>query len=185
MFSLCFYFSRVTERKSKSKTISRPVCKVDQISGLSDDLLVKILSYLPTKDAVSTSILSRRWEWLWMWLPKLNYSCRGYPCECKSLRCFLDLNLPLHRAPVIESFHLHFCSGIKPEDIKLWLVIALSRNLRHLKIRYESYNHGSGKPNLLPSSLYTCKSLVTLKLRHHSLGCSSSGLPSLSQNFAT
>ncbi|CAL9244711.1 unnamed protein product [Arabidopsis halleri] len=96
-----------------------------------------------------------------MWLPNLEFvSC--LVSEVKSLRRFLNRNLPLHRAPVIESFHLNINTrGFKPEDIKLWLVIALSRHLRKLKIRYNPY---SNKPNILPSSLYTCKSLVTLKL---------------------
>lgn len=138
-------FSRVKKRKTKSKTVSSACKGVDKISGLSDDLLVKILSFLPTKAAVSTSLLSKRWECLWMWLPNLKFV--SWVSEAKSLQRFLNRNLPLHRAPVIESFQL---------------VIALSRHLRKLKIRYDPY---SNKPNILPSSLYTCKSLVTLKLR--------------------
>ncbi|KAF2590229.1 hypothetical protein F2Q70_00041837 [Brassica cretica] len=46
---------------------------MDRISGLSDELLVKILSFLPTEDAVSTSVLSKQWRFLWMRLPKLEY----------------------------------------------------------------------------------------------------------------
>ncbi|KAF3495503.1 hypothetical protein DY000_02057850 [Brassica cretica] len=46
---------------------------MDRISGLSDELLVKILSFLPTENAVSTSLLSKQWRFLWMWLPKLEY----------------------------------------------------------------------------------------------------------------
>ncbi|CAA7047964.1 unnamed protein product [Microthlaspi erraticum] len=45
-----------------------------RIGDLSDELLVKILTFLPTKAAISTSILSKKWEFLWMWLPKLEYS---------------------------------------------------------------------------------------------------------------
>ncbi|KAF2561060.1 hypothetical protein F2Q70_00018927, partial [Brassica cretica] len=36
---------------------------MNRINGLSDDLLVKILSFLPTKVAISTSILSKRWKY--------------------------------------------------------------------------------------------------------------------------
>lgn len=96
-----------------------------------------------------------------MWLPKLNYYCRsGSVSEAKSLRCFLDRTLPLHRAPVIESFPLNLSNSyFKPEDIKLLVVIALSRYLREFEISYYACLN-----NPLPSSLYTCKSLVTLKL---------------------
>ncbi|KAL1203989.1 FBD-associated F-box protein [Cardamine amara subsp. amara] len=140
---------------------------MDIISGLTDDLLLKVLSFLPTKVAVSTSILSKRWECLWMWLTKLDYKSRYCSqSQCQSLRCFLDRNLPLHRAPVIESFRLDFAyAHLRPEDIKLWLVIAVSRYLRELEISNFSYSlHGNLTPNILPNSLYICKSLVTLKL---------------------
>ncbi|KAK8576396.1 hypothetical protein V6N13_090869 [Hibiscus sabdariffa] len=42
----------------------------DRISGLSDDVLVKILSFLPSEEAVlKTSFLSHRWKQLWESLP--------------------------------------------------------------------------------------------------------------------
>ncbi|XP_019084880.1 PREDICTED: FBD-associated F-box protein At4g10400-like isoform X2 [Camelina sativa] len=136
---------------------------MDIISGLSDELLIKILLYVPTKVAVSTSILSKRWEYLWMWLPKLDYRSRyNSRSERKLLGCFLDKNLPLHRAHVIESFRLDLRnSNLRPESIKMWVVIAVSHCLRELEIIYDSY---PVKPNILPSNLYTCKSLVILKL---------------------
>ncbi|XP_010412779.1 PREDICTED: FBD-associated F-box protein At4g10400-like [Camelina sativa] len=135
---------------------------MDRISGLCDELLIKILLYVPTKVAVSTSILSKRWEYLWMWLPKFDYGSKHYsPSDCEMLQCFLEKNLPLHRAPVIESFRLVCSSEFKAENIKLWVVIAVSRCLRKLKVYYSSYPM---KPNILPSNLYTCKSLVILKL---------------------
>ena len=54
-----------------------------------------------------------------MWLPKLEYGHRrrSEP-ESEKLQCFLERNLPLHRAPVIESFRLQMCnSRFKPESI--------------------------------------------------------------------
>nr|VDC62633.1 unnamed protein product [Brassica rapa] len=158
---------------------------MDRISGLSDELLVKILLFVPTKVAVSTSILSKRWEYLWMWLPKLDYEDkakiehRSYSSELRTgkmnsrrsittprnqrLLLFLDRNLPLHRAPVIESFRLElYGSYLTPENVKMWVVIALSHCLRELDILYESYP--PSKPIVLPSNLFTCKSLSVLKL---------------------
>ncbi|KAF3500858.1 hypothetical protein F2Q69_00040099 [Brassica cretica] len=71
--------------------------------------------------------------------------------------------MPLHRAPVMESFHLVlFGSSLSTKDIETWLATALSRNLRELFLINECSNE---KPNILPSRLYTCKSLVILKLR--------------------
>ncbi|RID47128.1 hypothetical protein BRARA_I03749 [Brassica rapa] len=91
-------------------------------------------------DRISEFILSKRWECLWMWLPKLEYGHRD--CsepESKRLQCFLDRNLPLHRAPVIESFRLKLISSrFKSENINLWVAIAVSHCLRELEILYES-----------------------------------------------
>ena len=38
---------------------------VDRLSALSDDLLRRILYFVPFKEAASTSVLSRRWGSLW------------------------------------------------------------------------------------------------------------------------
>ncbi|KAG7535253.1 FBD domain [Arabidopsis thaliana x Arabidopsis arenosa] len=166
---------------------------MDKISGFSDDeLLVKILSFLPTKDAVTTSILSKQWKFLWMRVPKLEYDEMsiystqfyfrylfseeiGYSEiysiaseRCQRMRCFIDKNLPLHSSPVMESLRLKFHNALfQPEDIKLWVDIVVSRCVQELSVDFNPFKE---KPDaLLPSSLYTCKSLVTLKLRNNIL----------------
>ncbi|CAH2071368.1 unnamed protein product [Thlaspi arvense] len=159
------------------------VAIMDKISGFSDDeLLVKILTYLPTKVAVSTSVLSKQWKFLWMRVPKLEYDDRRIFYETQSMllkgdtaravsllskseriRCFIDRNLPFLRSPVIESLCLRFSTApFKPEDITSWVALAVSRSVRELSV---DFLHCISVPNaLLPSSLYTCESLVTLKL---------------------
>ncbi|KAL0674055.1 hypothetical protein Bca4012_002036 [Brassica carinata] len=120
---------------------------MDKISRLPDELLVKILSFLPTKVAVSTSIFSKQWDFLWMWLPKLDYSTRKYSeSECTRLRRFLNKNLP-NRAS---------WSGGKGTSAEVPAITTSSPG-------YSGFNIPSVL-NMLPSSLYTCKSLVSLKL---------------------
>ncbi|CAA7062551.1 unnamed protein product [Microthlaspi erraticum] len=136
---------------------------MDRFSGLCDELLVKILSSLSTKVAVSTSVLSKRWEFLWMWLPKLDYMT-DFRDPNPALGGFISKNLPLHRAQVIESLRLKSCCiSFPPEDVKLWIGIAVSRCLRELSILYLSFNVETHLS--LPSSLFTCKSLATLRLK--------------------
>ncbi|KAM0000595.1 putative F-box domain, leucine-rich repeat domain superfamily, F-box-like domain superfamily [Helianthus debilis subsp. tardiflorus] len=50
----------------------------DRLSGLSDDLLLKILSFVRLKDAVRSSVLSPRWRYLWTSLPTLTLSIRHF-----------------------------------------------------------------------------------------------------------
>ncbi|CAA7059613.1 unnamed protein product [Microthlaspi erraticum] len=140
---------------------------MDKINELTDDLLVKILSFVPATVAVSTSILSKRWEFLWMWVPKLEYiDYNDMTVANRSRSSYLDFinkNMSLRRAPIIESLLLGFyIRSLQPEDLKVWLGIAVSRCVRELSINYSSC---SEEPDLvLPTSLYTCKSLVTLEL---------------------
>ncbi|CAN8253410.1 unnamed protein product [Cochlearia groenlandica] len=133
---------------------------MDRINGLSDELLIKILSYVPTKIAVTTSILSKRWQFLWTWLPNIEYDDED--SDIIDMRKYLhsiDKNLLLHRSPIIESLHLSFYDGpSEAEYIKRWVGIAVSRRVRELSITHYSNSV------VLPSSLYTSKSLVALKL---------------------
>ncbi|KAF8102696.1 hypothetical protein N665_0197s0056 [Sinapis alba] len=137
---------------------------MDKISRLPDELLVKVLTFLPTKEAVSTSILSKRWEHLWMWVPKLEYDDQHYSeSDRKKLWCFIVRTLPLHKAHVIESLRLKLSNSryFKPPLIKWIVANAVSRNVLELDMSYSSYPE---KLNILPSNLYTSKSLVILKL---------------------
>lgn len=46
----------------------------DHISLLSDHILIKILSLLPLVEAAKTSILSKRWRYLWISIPTLDFT---------------------------------------------------------------------------------------------------------------
>ncbi|XP_048556461.1 putative F-box/FBD/LRR-repeat protein At4g03220 [Triticum urartu] len=52
---------------------------IDRISGLTDDLLGHILSFMPVWDAVRLSALSRRWRGAWAHAPVLNISDKQHP----------------------------------------------------------------------------------------------------------
>ncbi|XP_010465875.1 PREDICTED: putative FBD-associated F-box protein At5g56700 [Camelina sativa] len=135
-----------------------------RISDLSDELLLKILSFLPTKEAVSTSVLSKQWEFLWMWLPELKFEFTRSKYAC--LRDFIAKNLPIHKAPIIESLRLRSIHGaIQPEDLDSWVGTAVSRCVRELSISTDLYYTHHLQPFVsLPCSLYSCNSLVTLNL---------------------
>ncbi|KAH0906607.1 hypothetical protein HID58_038434 [Brassica napus] len=81
-----------------------------KISSLSDDLLLKILSSLCTKDVLSTMFFSKRWKFLWTMVPKLDFehgtSCYDDTKEEYTRFCqYVDRFLVLHKSPVLETLN--------------------------------------------------------------------------------
>ncbi|KAJ0236423.1 hypothetical protein HA466_0257290 [Hirschfeldia incana] len=125
-------------------------------AGDSSNLLARLLEDSPNLRVLDIFEIDHNDRGAWDDNPTTNLTVRenSEDYELKSLRRFLDLNLPLHRAQIIESFHLKiYDSFFNPRDVKLWLVAVLSRHLRKLKITYcDSHN-----PDMLPSSLYSVR----------------------------
>ncbi|KAF7842732.1 F-box/LRR-repeat protein 25-like [Senna tora] len=67
----------------------------DRISILPDDVLHLVLSYLETKLAVQTCVLSKRWRYLWTGISTLDFDESSF-ADDSSFKKFLNLAL-LHR----------------------------------------------------------------------------------------
>ncbi|CAL9243803.1 unnamed protein product, partial [Arabidopsis halleri] len=137
---------------------------MDSISELPDALLLKILSLLPTaRDVVATMVLSKRWQPLWMMVPRLVYDDSYQNLEYGSFSRFVDKSLFLHEAPVIETLHFRLGKTCGSGDIRVWIRAADKCSVRRLIIEFESSS--SASPAILPRSLYTgCRVLAILKL---------------------
>ncbi|KAG7543134.1 F-box domain [Arabidopsis thaliana x Arabidopsis arenosa] len=132
---------------------------MSSICELSDDLLVKILSLLKTKEAVATSFLSKRWVSLWKMVSRLDY---GTPLYATTGSDFVNNFLLLSKAPVLETMHLRLGDDCEPEKHERWVDIAVSRHVRVLELIHYRCHF---KPMPCPKSLFTCKGLVTLRLQ--------------------
>ncbi|XP_057444500.1 F-box/FBD/LRR-repeat protein At4g00160-like [Lotus japonicus] len=146
----------------------------DLISNLPDALLRDILSFLPTKQAVVTSILSKRWMPLWRSVPTLDFddSCVNsedtYDRFVQAVYAVIfsrDLHLPIHKFRLncyTNSYHPNY----DPANISDWVNAVVQRRVHHLDLYLRSLYH-QPPPNL--SSIFTCKTLVVLKLRECNL----------------
>ncbi|KAI4332983.1 hypothetical protein L6164_017841 [Bauhinia variegata] len=80
----------------------------DCFEKLSDDLLLHILSFLPTKCAVRTSILSKRWKSLWTLLPNLDFDDEEILSTGMSFADAVNKVLILRNGSRIRNFRLSF-----------------------------------------------------------------------------
>ncbi|KAM1164438.1 hypothetical protein ACFX13_024591 [Malus domestica] len=60
-------------------------CSIDRISDLPNDVLYRILSLLPVNSIAQTSVLSRRWEYLWTSVPILDFY-EGFPSDVDDIK---------------------------------------------------------------------------------------------------
>ncbi|ESQ42778.1 hypothetical protein EUTSA_v10015709mg [Eutrema salsugineum] len=132
---------------------------MSNINELPDDLLVKILSTLPTKDAVTTCLLSKRWESLWKNVARLEYDQEYHYARRIGFSRFVDKSLLSHQYPVLQSLHFKFKTGYAYGEIGLWIRTAISRHIRELTLECGDFLIQ------LPFSLFTCETLVILKLK--------------------
>lgn len=139
---------------------------MDHISLFPDDFLLQILSLLPTKDVLKTCVLSKRWRNLWKLVPKLKYVDINNNAEHWKFLQFVDRSLLLNKAQVLESLHFKLDRQCRDVDIGFWIRIAVERGLSELNF---DYCYTTNKPSRLPQSMFTCGTLVVLKLKNVSL----------------
>lgn len=160
--------------------ISTSESKVDKISSLPDEILFRILSFVSTKEAVATSVLSKRWTNLWHYLPNIDFT----DIRVNTVESNLRFNEFVYSVLVsrdasgsrfIDSFHLniqysdsHLAYNKEFPNLTKWVNSVVQRGLKylHLRLRVPLPDHFSGYPYFpkLPISIFTCKTLVSLNL---------------------
>ncbi|XP_038691302.1 F-box/FBD/LRR-repeat protein At5g56420-like [Tripterygium wilfordii] len=139
------------------------------ISKLPDGILQRILSFLPTKDAVKTSLLSRRWEYLWTSIPNLEFK-EDRPSD--NFMPFVDRAISLHISD-IKKFTLESYEGGDEPCIKRLIAAVVRRNVEELHIDTDEPQ----EPLQLPQCLFVSASLTRLDL---SICCTLKFPPSIS-----
>ncbi|KAJ4700981.1 F-box protein [Melia azedarach] len=147
--------------------------KEDRISGLPDPILRHILSFLPTKDAVATSILSSRWKLVWTSLTNLcfdNRLCLQHEDTYDLINDastmfenFVNRVLVLSYPVDINKFSLHCYKLRYLACLHSWVSIAIMRNVCEIELSIKILD--SLMSIELPESIYTSKTLEVLKLK--------------------
>ncbi|KAG2259846.1 hypothetical protein Bca52824_079140 [Brassica carinata] len=147
----------------------------DRISELPESLLTQILSYLPTEQSVQTSVLSKRWENLWLSVSVLDLNCSVFPYDADELLLsFIDKLLEF--SPELSLLKARVkCKSTVIDGFRDRLATVIDRGTQHLDVvsstDYYEDAFGVTLPvvDFMPMNLYTSRTLVYLKL-------SSSGL---------
>lgn len=132
----------------------------DRISELPDLVLNRIVSFLATKYAVRTSVLSTRWKDIWASSPNLDFYDEYKPDKA-GFMAFVDRVLSYRNSSDIQKFRLH-CS--KVEDFSRvcgWICTAIKHNVVEVDLNFGSDGDQTYE---LPESLFLSKTLVVLKL---------------------
>ncbi|XP_056856442.1 FBD-associated F-box protein At5g56380 [Raphanus sativus] len=147
---------------------------MDSISHLPEEIIVKILTFLRTKDVMRTMVLSKRWKSLWILVPRLEFDEVTHFFGSESERAtrpdyvkfwrFVDRSLMSRAGQVLQSLYLRLSQYYKYDDVEIWLGTAVKFGLRELKLQYHSSGIGP-----CVNSLYTCETLVVLRLESGSL----------------
>ncbi|KAF5196763.1 F-box/FBD/LRR-repeat protein, partial [Thalictrum thalictroides] len=166
----------------------------DRISQMPDEVLSFMLLLLPSEEAARTSILSRRWRYVWKssaaYSSSLNLdvvAMRGSPYSYKMSKRYVentyllfieqikfikwvDQILQLGYRPTMDSFRLRFYFKKNSADnINRWINMAISKSVKNFDIDLSHFlTLGYCLPNdefyTFPDWLFTCETGSLVKL---------------------
>lgn len=144
-------------------------CKIeieqDRLSNLPAHVIDQILSQLPIRDAVRTSVLSRKWRYKWATIPHLVFdnmcvvaTSQDQIVVKNKLVNVVDHVLLLHNGPIYK-FKLSHQDLLGVPDIDRW-ILHISRS----SVKEFILEIWKGQRYKVPSSLFFCQDLIHLEL---------------------
>ncbi|KAF6154372.1 hypothetical protein GIB67_026828 [Kingdonia uniflora] len=136
----------------------------DRISKLPDSILHHILSFLLTRHAVSTSILSTRWRYVWTSVPILDFTdlLGYYTGDQQVIRRFMNFVervLLFRDTTSIRKFSIGIHQVCDDTRINAWISAVIKRKVQEISLTYSL-----GPPFVFPHSIFNCDSLTSLEL---------------------
>ncbi|XP_075666438.1 putative F-box protein At1g49610 isoform X2 [Castanea sativa] len=142
-------------KRRKYVAVFRDSDDEDRISDLSDSIILSILAFLPTKDAIKTGVLSKRWVQLWTSIPSLSFSDAGYFKNAKVFASNVDSALLLHSAPKLSNFLLEFWYNSQFKTrVDDWVRFATAAKVDQLSLKLSSNHYKNSEAYVLPEDLY-------------------------------
>ncbi|XP_051149873.1 F-box/FBD/LRR-repeat protein At1g13570-like [Andrographis paniculata] len=144
---------------------------VDRVSNLPFNVTYHIIGYLPLRDAVRTSTLSKGWKYKWITIPALVFDKKFKDslrwCDLESL---VDRILVLHRGPITK-FSLKECyevtrnaASTRNAAIDRWLLFLSYHHTHYIEDLSLSYYVHESVSHVIPSVLFALEHLTNLCL---------------------
>jgi hypothetical protein len=111
------------------------------------------------KDAVKTSVLSKRWEFLWTSIPILNFT-KALPYNRTLHRNFVERALCLWDSSDIKGFFLDCDVQCDVSSVGSWITAAVRHNVEDLAIRLRDFRGQFSSPHCVS----TCDTVKLLLL---------------------
>ncbi|CAH9069508.1 unnamed protein product [Cuscuta epithymum] len=139
---------------------------IDRISALPDCLLVHIISLLGMKKAASTSILGKRWQFLWTELPSLQFDSYGWAKSKESeitsdFVAWVNRIIATRRGNYLEKLKVTFkYEDCFSTDVDNWIQFALESKVKEVSLEMNN----SQDFYILHEMIYSNSSLTSLYL---------------------
>ena len=138
------------------------------ISPLPDSILHHILSFLPTEDAIKTSVLSKSWNRLWTFASDLSFYNRRGSKRVRDFVAFVHETLNLQSCVKLDKFLIDFeYSSRYSYNVNKWVRFTTTHKVENLYLEfYGTEKANTSRPSyLLARLLCTNSTLKLLSLR--------------------
>ncbi|CAM0150803.1 unnamed protein product [Urochloa decumbens] len=154
-----------------------PASGGDRIGALPDEILHRILSFLPAQQAVQTCVLARRWVHLWKHATGLRIvgADGKAPVPFEATREFVDILLLLRGGSPLERFELRVAgAAVDVRRLRIWVRYALQYEVQELRLSIDGRTPTWVLPEDPPlaSRNLTCLELHGLVFNHEFLDLS-------------
>ncbi|CAL4994627.1 unnamed protein product [Urochloa decumbens] len=161
-------------KSHKGTLAAAPASGGDRIGALPDEILHRVLSFLPARQAVQTCVLARRWLPLWKHATGLRIvgADGKAPVPFEEARELVDSLVILREASPLETFELKVAGAvIDVRRMRLWVRYALQHEVQELQLNIDGRTPTWVWPDVPPlaSTNLICLELHGLVFNHEFL----------------